>query len=118
MGGMTIRRQDPPEAGTQAAALRAQVPIPPEGPPRPVPPEPPPTPVPEPPGTPVEDPPGPDSPIPGDPDTPPAGDPPAEPPVRMLAAKAPPRPTEIGGPEGPEPTRYGDWERKGRVSDF
>ncbi|HEX2582132.1 MAG TPA: DUF1674 domain-containing protein [Dongiaceae bacterium] len=27
-------------------------------------------------------------------------------------------PREIGGPEGPEPTRYGDWERKGRVSDF
>ncbi len=25
---------------------------------------------------------------------------------------------EIGGPEGPEPTRYGDWERKGRCSDF
>ncbi|AZL15527.1 DUF1674 domain-containing protein [Rickettsiales endosymbiont of Stachyamoeba lipophora] len=25
---------------------------------------------------------------------------------------------EIGGPSGPEPTRYGDWERKGRVSDF
>ena len=25
---------------------------------------------------------------------------------------------EIGGPLGPEPTRYGDWERKGRVSDF
>ncbi|XP_059617884.1 succinate dehydrogenase assembly factor 4, mitochondrial-like [Phlebotomus argentipes] len=25
---------------------------------------------------------------------------------------------EIGGPRGPEPTRYGDWERKGRVSDF
>ena len=25
---------------------------------------------------------------------------------------------EIGGPAGPEPTRYGDWERKGRVSDF
>lgn len=25
---------------------------------------------------------------------------------------------EIGGPVGPEPTRYGDWERKGRVSDF
>lgn len=23
-----------------------------------------------------------------------------------------------GGPRGPEPTRYGDWERKGRVSDF
>ena len=27
-------------------------------------------------------------------------------------------PEEIGGPKGPEPTRYGDWERKGRVSDF
>lgn len=25
---------------------------------------------------------------------------------------------EIGGPRGPEPTRYGDWERKGRCSDF
>jgi hypothetical protein len=28
------------------------------------------------------------------------------------------RPKEIGGPKGPEPTRYGDWERNGRVSDF
>ncbi len=28
------------------------------------------------------------------------------------------RPREIGGPEGPEPTRYGDWEHKGIVSDF
>lgn len=28
------------------------------------------------------------------------------------------KPKEIGGPSGPEPTRYGDWERKGRVSDF
>lgn len=25
---------------------------------------------------------------------------------------------EIGGPKGPEPTRFNDWERKGRVSDF
>ncbi|KAK9070424.1 hypothetical protein SSX86_010826 [Deinandra increscens subsp. villosa] len=25
---------------------------------------------------------------------------------------------EIGGPHGPEPTRYGDWERNGRCSDF
>ncbi|OUS42453.1 hypothetical protein BE221DRAFT_187136 [Ostreococcus tauri] len=25
---------------------------------------------------------------------------------------------EIGGPRGLEPTRYGDWERAGRVSDF
>ncbi len=31
---------------------------------------------------------------------------------------APPKPKEIGGPSGPEPTRFGDWERKGRVSDF
>jgi len=29
-----------------------------------------------------------------------------------------PRPAEIDGPEGPEPTRYGDWERKGRCIDF
>jgi hypothetical protein len=25
---------------------------------------------------------------------------------------------EIGGPQGSEPTRYGDWERKGRCIDF
>lgn len=25
---------------------------------------------------------------------------------------------EVGGPEGLEPTRYGDWERKGRCIDF
>ena len=25
---------------------------------------------------------------------------------------------EIGGPQGPEPTRFGDWERKGRCIDF
>ncbi|MCP5363634.1 MAG: DUF1674 domain-containing protein [Hyphomicrobiales bacterium] len=25
---------------------------------------------------------------------------------------------EVGGPKGPEPTRYGDWERKGRCVDF
>jgi hypothetical protein len=32
---------------------------------------------------------------------------------------APPKmPKEIGGPKGPEPTRYGDWEVKGRCSDF
>lgn len=29
-----------------------------------------------------------------------------------------PKTGEYGGPAGPEPTRYGDWERKGRVSDF
>lgn len=25
---------------------------------------------------------------------------------------------ELGGPQGPEPTRFGDWERKGRCIDF
>jgi hypothetical protein len=30
----------------------------------------------------------------------------------------PPVRREIGGPTGPEPTRYGDWERKGRCIDF
>jgi hypothetical protein len=27
-------------------------------------------------------------------------------------------PREIGGPKGPEPTRFGDWERGGRCTDF
>ncbi len=30
--------------------------------------------------------------------------------------KTPPR--EVGGREGPEPTRYGDWEKNGRCIDF
>jgi hypothetical protein len=29
-----------------------------------------------------------------------------------------PLPREIGGREGPEPTRYGDWEKNGRCIDF
>lgn len=28
------------------------------------------------------------------------------------------RPKEAGGPKGPEPTRYGDWEHNGLASDF
>ncbi|WP_291514069.1 DUF1674 domain-containing protein [Abyssibacter sp.] len=28
------------------------------------------------------------------------------------------QPEEFGGPKGLEPTRYGDWERKGRCVDF
>jgi len=28
------------------------------------------------------------------------------------------RPEEYGGQAGPEPTRYGDWEKKGRCTDF
>jgi len=27
-------------------------------------------------------------------------------------------PPELGGPKGPEPTRFGDWERKGIAVDF
>ena len=27
-------------------------------------------------------------------------------------------PKEFGGPKGPEPTRFGDWERGGRCVDF
>jgi len=34
---------------------------------------------------------------------------------RLRAASMP---REIGGPQGPEPTRYGDWEVNGRCSDF
>jgi len=31
----------------------------------------------------------------------------------------PPKPVaETGGPTGPEPTRYGDWEKNGRCIDF
>ncbi len=33
-----------------------------------------------------------------------------------VAAKA--QAGETGGPKGPEPTRYGDWEKKGRCIDF
>jgi hypothetical protein len=42
--------------------------------------------------------------------------PPAEP--APAPAKKPAKPPETGGPEGPEPTRYGDWERNGRCVDF
>ena len=35
-----------------------------------------------------------------------------------VAAATQPRPREFQGPEGPEPTRYGDWEVKGIASDF
>jgi hypothetical protein len=41
----------------------------------------------------------------------------AEAEVRRAKAEAE-RPAEIGGPSGPEPTRYGDWERKGIAVDF
>ena len=34
------------------------------------------------------------------------------------AAKVKAQENEFGGPKGPEPTRYGDWERNGRCVDF
>ena len=37
---------------------------------------------------------------------------------RAAAVSEDSRPVEHQGPKGPEPTRYGDWERKGIVSDF
>jgi hypothetical protein len=41
--------------------------------------------------------------------------PPAAPPADGSAKE---KLKEIGGPKGPEPTRFGDWERKGRCIDF
>ena len=57
----------------------------------------------------------------------------ASPATAAVVPPAPPAPTgtpppvegfypdpakEYGGPQGPEPTRYGDWERKGIAVDF
>lgn len=37
---------------------------------------------------------------------------------RRAAAEAEGRPAEVGGRDGPDPVRYGDWELKGRAIDF
>lgn len=37
---------------------------------------------------------------------------------RRRAAAATPLPEELGGRDGPEPVRFGDWERKGIAVDF
>ncbi|EPX82532.1 hypothetical protein ruthe_03270 [Rubellimicrobium thermophilum DSM 16684] len=42
----------------------------------------------------------------------------AEAEARRRAAKPLVLPPEKGGPAGPEPVRYGDWERNGRAVDF
>lgn len=43
----------------------------------------------------------------------------AEPEKKPEPPKVTPKmPKEIGGPTGPEPTRYGDWEKNGRCTDF
>ncbi|MBV9755548.1 MAG: DUF1674 domain-containing protein [Alphaproteobacteria bacterium] len=51
--------------------------------------------------------------LPRKPTAPPRAPPPPDHPV-----SAEPGAREIGGPAGPEPTRYGDWERNGRCIDF
>jgi len=38
--------------------------------------------------------------------------------ARRAASEATEMATEHGGPSGPEPTRYGDWEKKGLAVDF
>lgn len=42
----------------------------------------------------------------------------AEKPAAARSEKKEEKPREIGGPKGPEPTRFGDWERGGRCTDF
>ncbi|MGB5557004.1 MAG: DUF1674 domain-containing protein [Paracoccaceae bacterium] len=42
----------------------------------------------------------------------------AEAEIRRKAAKDAKRPVELGGRDGPEPVRYGDWEKKGIAIDF
>jgi len=39
-------------------------------------------------------------------------------PLKPWPNKTNPITGEINGPSGPEPTRYGDWERKGKCVDF
>lgn len=43
---------------------------------------------------------------------------PAAAPGETPPAKSSAKPKEIGGPKGPEPTRFGDWEKNGRCIDF
>jgi hypothetical protein len=42
----------------------------------------------------------------------------AEAEARRRAKKENALPKEVGGRDGPEPTRYGDWEKNGIASDF
>ncbi len=42
----------------------------------------------------------------------------AEAEARRKAAKDETLPKELGGRDGPEPVRYGDWEKKGLAIDF
>jgi hypothetical protein len=40
------------------------------------------------------------------------------PPADMTPRNVTELPPEIGGQKGPEPTRFGDWEKNGRCTDF
>lgn len=42
----------------------------------------------------------------------------AEADARKLAETSAQRPPELGGRDGPEPVRFGDWEKKGIAIDF
>ena len=42
----------------------------------------------------------------------------ADEPLKDVPQDQAPMAREIGGRKGPEPTRYGDWEKKGIISDF
>lgn len=42
----------------------------------------------------------------------------AEADARKAADRSAALPTELGGRDGPEPVRYGDWEKKGLAIDF
>lgn len=48
----------------------------------------------------------------------PKGKSPTEQVDEVVVMERPVLPKEIGGREGPEPTRYGDWEKNGRCIDF
>ncbi len=52
------------------------------------------------------------------PETAPAGAPPTASDPNAAAMALIRKVEEIGGPPGPEPTRYGDWQFNGRVTDF
>jgi hypothetical protein len=39
-------------------------------------------------------------------------------PTKPVPSEKPKKVEEIGGPPGPEPTRYGDWQFNGKVTDF
>jgi hypothetical protein len=38
--------------------------------------------------------------------------------AQSASGQSPSQPKEIGGRDGPEPTRFGDWEKAGRCIDF